>query len=116
MPAPPDAMVPELFDLITLLSNRIARGAISLDWGAYVYTSYVRDMVRDRPDGSPVRTTAQVASELQRYVEFYSLRKRPDAPGMRVGDLLGAGEDTYTVDEIEQAYREGRDLSVRKRP
>jgi hypothetical protein len=113
MPAPPDAMVPELFDLITLLSQRMASGAISLDWGAYVYTSYVRDLVRDRPDGAPVRTKAQVASELERYVAFFSLRKRPDVPGVRVGDLLGTGADTYTLEEIEQAHREGREIPLR---
>jgi hypothetical protein len=113
MPPPPDAMIPELFDLITLLSERMASGAISLNWGAYIYTSYARDMVRDRPDGSPAHTQAQVESELDRYVEFFSVRERPDVPGVRVSDLLGTGADTYTLEEIEQAHREGRDIPLK---
>jgi hypothetical protein len=113
MPAPPDGMVAELFDLITLLSERMASGAISLNWGAYIYTSYVRDMVRDRPTGTPARAKDAVLVELDRYVEFYYLRKRPDVPGIRVGDLLGSGGESYTLEEIEQAHREGRELPLR---
>jgi len=113
MPAPPDVMVPELFDLITLLSERMASGAISFNWGAYIYTSYVRDMIRDRPGGTRARAKAEVQAELERYVEFYSLRERPDVPGVRVGDLLGTGGDSYTLQEIEQAHREGREVPLR---
>jgi hypothetical protein len=113
MPPPPDVMVGELFDLITLLSERMASGAISFNWGAYIYTSYVRDMIRDRPAGTPVRAKTEVQAELDRYVEFYYLRERPDAPGVRVGDLLGTGQDTYTLEEIEQAHREGRESPLR---
>src|SRR5262249_27993531 len=50
MPAPPDALVPELFDLVTLVSSRVATGDISLNWVAYLYTTYQRDMVDRRPN------------------------------------------------------------------
>src|SRR5690349_9182193 len=43
---PPDQLVPELFDLITAVSARAATGEIDLDWAAYVYNSYERDMAR----------------------------------------------------------------------
>src|SRR5512145_1209556 len=39
MPAPADALVPELFDLMTAHSSRVATGEVSLDWAAYIYTS-----------------------------------------------------------------------------
>src|SRR6185369_16114822 len=36
MPPPPAPLVPELFDFITLLSYRVATGAVSLNWAAYL--------------------------------------------------------------------------------
>lgn len=112
MPPPPDAMVPELFDVVTLVSQRAASGDLSLEWAAYVYTSYYRDMVRDRPTGEPTRDAAAVTAELDRVAKFYSLGKRPDVQGVRLGDLMGGG-DGYSLDEIEQADREGRTLPLR---
>jgi hypothetical protein len=42
--APPaDVHVPELFELVTQLSARVATGEVSLPWAAYVYTTYERD-------------------------------------------------------------------------
>lgn len=113
MPPPPDALVPELFDLVTAVSSRVATGQIDLPWAAYVYTSYERDLVRDRPDGSPRRPMDAVEAEIARYVEFYRLEKRPDVPGVRVRDFVGAGPDSYTVEEIDRAAREGRQLPLR---
>src|SRR5262245_12965708 len=40
MPPPSDALVPELFDLVTIVSSRVATGEISLNWVAYLYTTY----------------------------------------------------------------------------
>ena len=111
--APPsDALVPELFDLITAVSARVATGEIDFPWAAYVYNSYERDLVRDRPTGVPRRTMPQVEQEVARYVQFYALQKRPDVDGVRLRDLTGepAGK-SFTVEEIEQAAREGRDLT-----
>lgn len=111
--APPaDPLVPELFDLITAVSARVATGEIDWPWAAYVYNSYERDLVRDRPGGAPRRSMAEVETEVERYVQFYALQRRPDAAGVRLRDLAGepAGE-SFTIEEIEQAVREGRDLT-----
>jgi hypothetical protein len=109
---PPDALVPELFDLITAVSARVATGEIDFPWAAYVYNSYERDLVRDRPAGVPRRTMPEVEQDVARYVQFYALQKRPDVDGVRLRDLAGepAGK-SFTVEEIEQAAREGRDLT-----
>ena len=113
MPPPPDALLPELFDLTTALAARSAAGAVSLNWSAYIYSSYYRDMVRDRPNGTPARTAAQVTAEVDRYAEFYALQKRPDVPGVRLSDVVGAGGYSYSLEEIEKADREGRALPIK---
>lgn len=111
MPAPPDALIPELFDLVTLVSSRVATGEISLNWVAYLYTTYQRDMVEQRPNGNPRRTLDQVHAELDRLVQFYAIQKRPEQNGIKVGDLLGTGDDTISLDEIES----GKDIDLRTR-
>ncbi len=109
---PDDALVPELFDLVTAVSSRVATGQIDFAWAAYVYNSYERDLVRDRPNGQPRRTMEEVEAEVKRYVEFYALQRRPDASGVRLRDLAGApAGESFTLEEIEQAHREGRDLT-----
>jgi hypothetical protein len=113
MPPPEEAMVGELFELVTALSTRVAAGSVSLNWAAYIYTGYVRDLIRDRPTGTPARTAPEVVAELDRTVAFYAIGKRPDVPGIRLSDLTGVGTDSYTVEEIDQAAREGRDLPLR---
>jgi hypothetical protein len=106
---PPDPLVPELFDYLTQLSARTASGEISLAWGAYLYTSHLRDAVA-RPIGTPRMDSSQLAAAIQDGVDFYYLQKRPDLNGARVKDLWDDGE-SFTVEEIEQATREGRDLT-----
>lgn len=113
MPPPAAALVPELFDFITLLSYRVATGAVSLNWAAYLYSNHVLDLVRTRPGGEPRRSRAELEADLRRDADFFSLRKRPDVPGVRFRDLVGDGGDSYTVEEIEQAAREGRSLDLR---
>lgn len=114
---PVDHLVPELFDLITAVSGRVASGQIDWPWAAYVYNSYERDLVRDRPAGTPRRSMDEVEVEVERYVEFYALQRRPDRDGVRLRDLAGesAGE-SFTLEEIEQAVREGRDLTREDQP
>lgn len=108
--APPtDPQVPELFDFLTQLSARTASGEISLAWGAYLYTAHVRDAL-DRPAGAPRPSADQLAAEIQEGVDFYFLQKRPDVAGARVKDLWDDGE-SFTLEEIQQAAREGRDLT-----
>jgi hypothetical protein len=111
MPPPSDALVPELFDLVTLVSSRVATGEISLNWVAYLYTTYQRDMVEQRPTGTPRRSMDQVRAELDRLVAFYAIQKRPEQDGIKVGDILGTGDDTITLDEIES----GKDIDLRTR-
>ncbi|MCW5893711.1 MAG: hypothetical protein KIT14_24620 [bacterium] len=111
----PDAIVPELFDVVTALSSRAATGAMSLNWSAYVYTTYQQDMLRDRPDGAPRRTPEQVEAEVQRLVAFYAIQKRPETQGIRVGDLLGTGDDSISLEEIEEADRTGKAIDLRQR-
>ena len=82
-------MVPELSDLITLLSERMASGAISYNWGAYIYTKSSGTCSRDRPPARPCAPRPRCRPSSIEYVEFYFLRARPDVPGVRVGDLLG---------------------------
>src|SRR5262249_2429209 len=113
MPAPPDAMVPELFDFVTLLSSRVATGEVSLAWSAYLYTSYVRDMARDRPNGLPARPNAESAGARGEQIAFFQIRKRPDMAGVRVSDLLGTDRDSYSLEEIQRAEREGRELPLK---
>jgi hypothetical protein len=76
MAAPPDALVPELFDLLAAMAPRVEARAISPAWASYVYTSYQRDLVKDRPTGVPRRTEGEVARALDGYVEFFRLRAR----------------------------------------
>ena len=108
----PDAWVPELFDLITAVSSRVATGEIDLDWAAYVYDSYERDLARDRPNGTPRRSMPEIEAAVAEYIRFYTLQKRPDGHGADLHTLTGGEPDeSFTVDEIEKATREGRDLT-----
>jgi hypothetical protein len=114
--APPlDALVPELFDVVTLVSPRVASGEISFDWVAHLYTTYARDLAAQRPTGTPRRTPEEIRAEIDRYLAFYAIRKRPDARGVTVGDLLGTGDDVITLEEIEEAERTGKEIDLRTR-
>jgi hypothetical protein len=86
MAPPPDAFVPELFDLITVLAGRADTGEIRETWGAYVYTTYERDLVRDRPDGRPRRDAGDIEAVVQGYVAHYRLQVAPAAAGRDPSD------------------------------
>lgn len=115
MAPPADAHVAELFDLVTLVSERVAAGTISLAWAAKLVTDYQRDLAQERPDGTPRRAPAEIADAVGRSLAFYAIRERRDRPGLTVGDLMGAGEDVITLEEIEAADRDGRRLDLRTR-
>ena len=115
MPAPDDPLVPELFDFVTLVSKRVATGDISLNWVAYLYTTYQRDMVDRRPNGIPRRSRVEVGDEIDRLVRFYAIQKRPEQDGIKVGDILGTGDDVITLDEIEQSEKSGKEIDLRTR-
>lgn len=115
MPPPADALVPELFEVATLVSRRVASGEISFAWVAHLYTTYALDLVTQRPTGTPRRTADGIRAEIDRYVAFYSIRSRPDAPGVTVADLFGTGDDVITLEEIEEAERTGKEIDLRTR-
>jgi hypothetical protein len=115
MPAPDDALVPELFDLVTQLSSRVATGEISLNWAAYIYTAYQRDMIQQRPDGQPRRSPEEVGVQLAQYIQFFSIQKRPDQKGVTINDLMGTGDDVITLDEIQEAEKKGKSIDLRTR-
>jgi hypothetical protein len=73
MPVPPDALVPELFDVLVALAPRMEAGGVSPAWASYVFTSYERDLRAERPTGAPRRTPTEVDGAVQGYVEFYRL-------------------------------------------
>jgi hypothetical protein len=103
MAPPADALVPELFDLVTTMAPRMESRDISPAWASYVYTSYQRDLVRDRPTGQPRRTPPEVKTAVDGYVEYYRLRARE---GQQVADPSSAGmEDTL---EWRRERRMGR--------
>lgn len=115
MPAPSPTLVPELFDVVTVVANRVATGDISLNWVAYLYTTYQRDMVEQRPTGTPRWTLDQVRAEIDRLVQFYAIQKRPEQRGIVVGDILGTGDDVISLDEIEAAEKSGQPIDLRTR-
>jgi hypothetical protein len=92
MPPPRDALVPELFDLVVAMAPQMESQNVSPAWASYVYTSYQRDLVRERPDGTPRRSLQEVQAALDAYVEYFRLRARPDGSGF---DPAAAGmQDT----------------------
>ena len=115
MPPPPETLVPELFDLVTLVASRVATGEISLNWVAYIYTTYQRDMTEQRPTGTPRRTADEVQAEVDRLVRFYAIQKRPEQHGIKVGDILGTGDDVISLEEIEAAEHSGQAIDLKTR-
>jgi hypothetical protein len=88
LPRPSEALVPELFDCFEIISQRAATGEIAPHWAAHLYTNYYLDMVRDRPNGQPRRSPEEIRSRLDADIEFYYIRKRPEARPSPVGDWV----------------------------
>ncbi|MBI3785500.1 MAG: hypothetical protein HY270_19075 [Deltaproteobacteria bacterium] len=76
---PPAEMISELYDFYLIVSERAATGEISPRWAAYLYVTHFRDMARDRPQAVPRRSREELRRELEENVEFYYIRKRPEA-------------------------------------
>jgi hypothetical protein len=85
---PRDVLVPELFDLLVALGPRMESGTISTTWGSYVYTTYQRDLVRDRPTGAPRRSLPEVERAVDGYIAFFRLRARE---GRKPETIVDAG-------------------------
>jgi hypothetical protein len=56
-----------------------------------------------------------VGDEVDRLVRFYAIQKRPEQDGIKVGDILGTGDDVITLDEIEQSEKSGKEIDLRTR-
>jgi len=102
---PPDALVPELFDLTTQLASRVEAGEVSPNWAVYLYTVYQRDMLRDRPDGTPRRSSEEVRAQVSDYVEFFHITTRPDAPPNPLADFFGTPASTVVRPEDRENER-----------
>lgn len=85
LPLPAEPLIGELFDYFEILSRRAATGEISPHWAAYLYCNYYLDLVRDRPAGLPRRSLEEVSQSLDADVEFYYIRKRPEARPSPIG-------------------------------
>ena len=92
MTSPPDALVPELFDVLTSIAPRMEAGAISPAWGRYLYTSYQQDLLKERPTGTPRRSRQEVEHAVEGYVDFFRLRARDGRKPRTIEDA--AFEDT----------------------
>lgn len=79
LPVPPPQLVPELWDYYLLLSERAATGEVSPGWAAYLYTNYFLDFLQQRPNGVPRRSREEVRNHLQASIDYYNIRKRPEA-------------------------------------
>jgi hypothetical protein len=114
---PPDALVAPLFTVATELMPRVARGEMTLAWAAYLYTNWAQDLGMRRAEGRAPPTSDEIRVGLAKQIEFFAIRKRPDVPGVRVSDLMGVNdEDVLTLDEIEAAHDQGRDLDLGREP
>ncbi|HXJ35875.1 MAG TPA: hypothetical protein VMS22_17725 [Candidatus Eisenbacteria bacterium] len=73
-------------------------------WAGYLYTTYQRDLVRDRPTGVPRRPREQIIGEVERSIEFYHLQVRAGAAPA----ASPAEDDFNAVQEWRNKNRLGR--------
>jgi hypothetical protein len=112
LPAP-DALVPPLFDVASELAPRVASGEMTLAWAGYLYTNWAQDLLARRDAGTPPPSRDEIRTTLEEQIAFFAIRKRPDVPGVRLGDLIGSDDaDVLTLEEIERAHEEGRELDL----
>jgi hypothetical protein len=81
MSPPRNEHVAELFDVLSVMAGRADSGEIREARGAYVYTTYERDLERDRPDGLPRRDRSAIEVIVRDHVEHYHLQAAPAGPG-----------------------------------
>jgi hypothetical protein len=77
MAPPDDVFVPELFDFVTVMAPRMETGTISPAWASYLYTTYQRDLLAERPGGVPRRSTSEITVVLDGWVEHYHIQGNP---------------------------------------
>ena len=78
--APADeALVPEMFDVLVALAPRMESGTIGAAWASWIYTTYERDLVKERPSGTPRRSRVEIDRALGELVAYYHIRENPKA-------------------------------------
>jgi hypothetical protein len=74
-----DALVPEMFDVLIALAPRMESGTVSAAWASWIYTTYERDLAKERPSGTPRRSHVEIDRALAELVAYYHIRENPKA-------------------------------------
>ena len=74
-----DAFVPEMFDVLIALAPRMESGTVSAAWASWIYTTYERDLAKERPTGTPRRSRIEIDRALAELVAYYHIRENPKA-------------------------------------
>jgi hypothetical protein len=74
-----DVLVPEMFDVLVALAPRMESGTVSAAWASYIYTTYERDLVKERPTGTPRRSHVEIDRALGEMVAYYHIQENPKA-------------------------------------
>jgi hypothetical protein len=74
-----DAFVPEMFDVLVALAPRMESGTVSAAWASWIYTTYERDLAKERPTGTPRRSHVDIDRALGELVAYYHIRENPKA-------------------------------------
>jgi hypothetical protein len=74
-----DALVPEMFDVLVALAPRMESGTVSAAWASWIYTTYERDLAKERPTGTPRRTRVEIDRALGALIAYYHIRENPKA-------------------------------------
>jgi len=74
-----DTLVAEMFDVLSALAPQMEAGTVSPAWASYIYTTYARDLTKERPTGRPRRTHVEIDRTLAAMVAYYGVRTNPKA-------------------------------------
>jgi hypothetical protein len=74
-----DPFVPEMFDVLVALAPQMESGTVSPAWASFIYTSYERDLAKERPTGKPRRSRVEIDRALGEMVAYYDIRANPRA-------------------------------------
>ena len=68
-----------MFDVLVALAPRMESGTVSAAWASRIYTTYERDLAKERPTGTPRRTRVEIDRALAELVAYYHIRENPKA-------------------------------------
>ena len=71
-----DTLVPEMFDVLIALAPRMESGTVSPAWASWIYSTYERDLVKERPTGAPRRSHVEIDRALGELVAYYHIREK----------------------------------------